>query len=84
MEGGQTGHQRGGKRGGREGRWKNSGNETDGRQKQDGGMQTTEETESCVQTEMGGDTGLKTPPGHYLLEPSQTLELISRGAGWRE
>lgn len=45
---------------------------------------TTEETESCVQIETGVDTGLETPPGHYLLEPPQTLELISWGAGWRE
>lgn len=48
------------------------------------GMETTEDTESRVQTEMGADAGLKTPPGHYLLEPPQTLELISWGAGWRE
>lgn len=65
LEGRQTGHWCGGKRRGREGRWNESGNETDGRQKQDGGTQTTEETDSCVQTdESNVDTELKTQPGH--------------------
>lgn len=34
-----------------------SGDGTDGRQKQDGGMQKIEETEGCGQTEMGVDWG---------------------------
>lgn len=57
MGGRQTGHRCGGKRGGREWRWNNSRKETDGRQKQDGGMQKIEETEGCGQTEMSVDRG---------------------------